>query len=169
MDAGGEFRRRLGHMKVSKQRESASMQNKRASMRGRRISGSTGGSALDVATGGHSVVDSTRVANSAELAVAAIEQRRDSPTVPAPLTEQAMSTDAIESDLANAVVPGAAQTTEPSSIQAPTEQEIAAAIAEGAATPFAELVVTDGIQAEPPVLDAEQAGKAESVAKAPEL
>lgn len=142
-------------MKISKQREPSAERTERGSVRGKSVSRTSGG-ALDTAAADGPVVEHAAVVDSAERAVAALEQRRDAPAVP--------ETVVVQTELTSSVAPVASTV-----VEAPTQAELAAAIAEGAATPFEELVAGEGMQADSPELEAEQAGKAEPVAETPEL
>lgn len=154
-------------MKITQQREPGSTKTKRPNSREQRVSGSTPGSTVERVAGGGHAVERMVLADGAERAVEALEQRRDAPIVPGTVVAPIVA-DTTESELTGAVAPAATITEEPAT-EPVTQADIAAAIAEGAATPFEELVATDGMQTEEPALEAEAAGKAEAVAEAPEL
>ena len=155
-------------MKITQQREPGSTKTKRPNSRGQRVSGSTPGSTVELVAGGGHAVERMTLADGAERAVEALEQRRDAPIVPGTVVAPTVEADTTESELTRAAAPVATTTEEPA-IEPVTQADIAAAIAEGAATPFEELVPTDGMQTEAPAVEAEAAGKAQAVAEAPEL
>ncbi|HEU5072717.1 MAG TPA: hypothetical protein VFU02_01055 [Polyangiaceae bacterium] len=154
-------------MKVNKQREPGSSRSKRPNVRGQHGSGASG-SALDLVNAGGHAAERTNVTDGVERAVLTLEQRRDSPAAPVSAIVQTAAADDLESDLASSVTP-VAPIAEPAGTEPVTSTEIAAAIAEGAATPFDQLVASQGVPQEPLALDAEQSGKAEPAPEVPEL
>lgn len=116
-------------------------------------------------------------AGSVQRPQSAIASRRPpEPTTTAypgtPLTHVERAVKALEQRAQGPISPARAESVAPEAStqrQAPTQQQIKAAIAEGAATPFDHLVDSDGVPREPLVSEAEQSGKAEPIAEVPEL
>lgn len=154
-------------MKLTQPRESAATKTKRTGLRGQQVPAS-GASAREVVVEARHAADRVVTADAAERAVAALEQRRDAPITSGSNPTQSVREKTTETEPVNLGVP-VDKTTDQLATEPVTQAQIAAAIAEGAATPFEELVAGEGMQADSPELEAEQAGKAEPVAETPEL